>query len=493
LRTGSRIGRTTWAFQIILSTAFAASAGTAPADPLEQDSLARKARSALHRAASFYQKRVARHGGHVWRSSEDLRLREGEEAVGPDTIWVQPPGTPAVGLAYLRAFRATGDRIHLDAARETALALVRGQLRSGGWTYRIDFGDRERRTVAYREGPVLPGQDDRSVLDDDTTTSALLCLMSADQALGFRQRRIHEAALYGLRALLLAQQVSGCYPQRFDGPAPGADATPARASLPVEWPRIHPRDPQYWRLCTLNDDLAPAVLRVLLEAERVHGGGAYRGAALRLGEFLVRAQLPEPQPAWAQQYDALLQPAWARRFEPPAIAGRESQGVIESLLLLFRHTGDARFLEPVPRALAYLEASRLPDGRLPRFRELGSDRPLYFTREYALTASDADLPTHYAFKVESRLPALGCEYRRLSSGTPETCAGPQLAGEALRREVRRLVDALDAHGRWVEEGRLRDGTPRRILDSRTFIRNVELLCRYLELAGPGARPSTGPR
>ena len=43
-------------------------------------------------------------------------------------------------------------------------------------------------------------------------------------------------------------------------------------------------------------------------------------AAERAGGFSLLAQMPEPQPAWAQQYDARMQPAWARKFEPPAIS-----------------------------------------------------------------------------------------------------------------------------------------------------------------------------
>ena len=97
-----------------------------------------------------------------------------------------------------------------------------------------------------------------------------------------------------------------------------------------------------------------------------------------------------------------MEPAWARRFEPPAITGGESFGVMQILLELYLAYGEPRFLEPIPRALAWAKAAQLPDGRMARFYELQTNRPLYFTREYALTYSDADLPTHYAFKVGNR-------------------------------------------------------------------------------------------
>src|SRR5688572_26571454 len=84
-----------------------------------QDSLRSQAQHALRRAVDFHRQKIARHGGYVYRTSADLKLREGEEKTGPDTVWVQPPGTPAVGMAYLEAYELVGDTYLLDAAKET--------------------------------------------------------------------------------------------------------------------------------------------------------------------------------------------------------------------------------------------------------------------------------------------------------------------------------------------------------------------------------------
>ena len=117
---------------------------------------------------------------------------------------------------------------------------------------------------------------------------------------------------------------------------------------------------------------------------------------LKFGDFLILAQLPEPQPAWAQQYNHELQPIWARKFEPPAIAGRESEDAIETLLYLTEVTGEKRFLEPIPRSIAWLKRSQLPDGQIARFYELSTNTPLYFVKDtYELTYDDSNLPTHY--------------------------------------------------------------------------------------------------
>ena len=72
--------------------------------------------TALRKATEFFHGSVARHGGYVYLQSADLSLREAEGTTGESTVWVQPPGTPAVGEAFLDAYEATGETLHLDAA-----------------------------------------------------------------------------------------------------------------------------------------------------------------------------------------------------------------------------------------------------------------------------------------------------------------------------------------------------------------------------------------
>ena len=99
---------------------------------------------------------------------------------------------------------------------------------------------------------------------------------------------------------------------------------------------------------------------MMLEAARIYNEPRYRAAAEKGGEFILLAQMPEPQPAWAQQYDRDMHPAWARVFEPPSVSGGESQGMMRMLMLLYRETGNKKYLEPIPRALAYYKRSILP-------------------------------------------------------------------------------------------------------------------------------------
>jgi hypothetical protein len=464
-----------------------------PASPLREEAL-----RALRRGVEFFRKEVAVEGTYLWQYSEDLSKREGEGKATTTQGWVQPPGTPSVGRAFLAAFDATGEAAFLDAARATAHGLVRGQLRSGGWTYSIDFAPAARAKVAYRDGG-QPAARNVTTLDDDTTPAALRFLLRADRALRFQDARVHEAVRCALAALLQAQYPNGAWPQGYDA-FPEPDKFPVKkAAYPESWSRVWPGSGQYWRRYTLNDGVLANMIDTLLEAAALCGEASApadlrpyaarcRAAAEKAGEFLILAQMPEPQPAWAQQYDFDMHPAWARKFEPPAVTGGESQGALRALLVLYRATGQRRFLEPVPRALAYLRRARLPDGRLARFHELRTNQPLYFTRDYRLTYDDGDLPTHYAFKVADGTDAIAREFERVQALKPEELKPdaprrPAKADAALLAEVKRVLAAQDARGRWVEDGRLRhhgqNDPTTRVLRSATFSRNVETLSRLL--------------
>ncbi|MCP4175564.1 MAG: hypothetical protein GY758_32865 [Fuerstiella sp.] len=173
--------------------------------------LTAEAEIAARRATAFFRTKVASHGGYVYHYSLDLSRRWGEGEATKDQIWVQPPGTPTVGLAFLKAWAATGENLYLDAAREAAEALVYGQMKSGGWTNCIDFNPRGERVALYRNGRGR-GRNTSS-LDDGQTASALLLLIRSDKALGFQHAQIHDAAVSGLAAVLNAQFPNGAFPQ----------------------------------------------------------------------------------------------------------------------------------------------------------------------------------------------------------------------------------------------------------------------------------------
>jgi hypothetical protein len=200
----------------------------------------------------------------------------------------------------------------------------------------------------------------------------------------------------------------------------------------------------------------------------------------------VLAQMSDPQPGWCQQYNAEMLPIWARKFEPPAIAGRESQEVLRTLITIARHTGNPAYLRPIPRGLAYLKTCLLPDGQLARFYELRSNRPLYMTSRYQITYDDTDLPAHYGWKLPAELSGIEAAYQAALAGKPQP---PPAAPTA--ESVGRLLRELDAQGRRIStyaEERL-VGQPKfllgfRYLSSAVFSHNLETLAAFV---GPPRR------
>jgi PelA/Pel-15E family pectate lyase len=458
---------------------------------------------ALRRAAAFYRNQVSTEGGYHFRYAADLSYGRSEHAEGPTQVTVQRSGTPLVALAYLRAYDATGERLFLEAARAAADALVNGQLCSGGWDYIVEFDPAKRPPYRYRADGACdqgPGRNP-TTLDDNVTQAALRVMMRVDHALGFDDESIHAAAQYALDRLLAAQYPNGAWPQRFFEPPEAGQGQPRQASYPESWPRAWP-GADYRAYYTLNDNSQADAIDAMLEAARIYGQARYLEAARRGGDFLLLAQMPGPQPAWAQQYNEQMHPAWARLFEPPAVTGGESQSVMRILMTLYRETGDAKYIEPLPRALDYLRRSVLPEDPDPparklhtcppaapclaRFYELRSNRPLYITKGtqvrvpgqptlrpdgYQVSYDDSSTIEHYSMWVSGKwIEETAAELERLRRADPAQIRRPdRLNGlspwqhhdaqryrigppESLPRRAAEILAAIDTRGAWVQPG-----------------------------------------
>jgi PelA/Pel-15E family pectate lyase len=440
--------------------------------------------AAMKSASVFYVRKVSSHGGYVYFYSVDLTKRWGEGVATRDQVWVQPPGTPTVGLAYLAAYKATSDPFYLDAAKQAAEAIVYGQLKSGGWTNCVDFDPRGRRSAAYRNGKGR-GKNNSS-FDDGQSQSAMRLLIAVDEALEFKNRKIHQSAEIALKALLAAQFTNGGFPQVWTKPV---SKQPVRkASYPsYDW-RTEGRIKNYWDMYTLNDNVCGYIAQTLIDAHHIYKDEKYLAALKRLGDFLILAQMPAPQPGWAQQYNYEMKPIWARKFEPPGVSGDESQEAVETLLQIFQITGDRKYLKPIPAALTYLKRSLLKDGRLARYYELKTNRPLYMQRSgkrYTLTYDDSRLPRHYGWKIVSRLKQLESRYKLLAA--KRSISNSPRSRAELEPAVRRILKTLDQQGRWIQtaNGERLVGQPRfplktRYISSEVFSRNLETLSAYLQ-------------
>lgn len=462
-----------------------------------------EALQAMRKAAEFYSKKVSREGGYHFHYTSDLTYGRSEQSEGLSKAEVQREATPMAAMAYLDAFAATKDQLFLDAAKASAHALVRGQICSGGWDYFIEFDQAQRGKYPYRADgrctePAAMAKPGVTTLDDNVSQAALRVLMRVDRELKFEDKAIHDAALFALDRLMAVQYPIGAWPQRFERPADFAQFPVKQASYPESWPWKWP-GADYRHHYTFNDNSISDMIDAMLEAARIYQDPRYLASAEKGGEFMLRAQMPAPQPAWAQQYDADMRPAWARQFEPPSVTGGESIGIMRTLMVLYRETGNRKYLDPIPRAIDYLKASvlarkdaeifrRIPEGEpvLARFYELKTNRPLYVTKGmmvnapglgsrrpdgYELSYSPDSVITHYGVLVSGRgLGELERDCAALLKANPQSLRrGERLTGlspwsqrlnlsdEPDRRSVppsavKRIIDALDDRGAWTRTG-----------------------------------------
>jgi len=489
---------------LALATCLAASPSfAAPAAP--------EVKSALTKATQ-YMRSIATEGGYLWRYSEDLKIRAGENNATATQIWIQPPGTPAMGQVFLQAYAASGDAIHLEAARDAAFALARGQLESGGWDYLIDF-DPENFTHAYRRTDAgklsaaeLAKRKNISTYDDNNSQDALRFLMEyvavVKNSPNPKDKDIRTALAYGLKKMLEAQYPIGAWPQRYDGKPKSVTEYPIKkATIPTNYPRQHPKT-DYKGHYTLNDNAIADCIDIMLAAHKQFGDARYLAAAKRAGDFLLLAQLPEPQPVWAQQYNQNMEPAWARAFEPPAATGGESIGALRTLMRLYIETGDDKYIEPIPRALAWYKRSEIAPGRWARYYELTTNKPIYGDRDgkiyYRLQDISKERQTGYAWESDFGVRKTIAQWEQLQTeGREKMLARLQpkpmsdkaraSAQTKLASKVEKAIKDLDSQGRWMTDGKfvkeVKDLSFGRRIETRVFMDNFKTLCDYLEAAG----------
>jgi hypothetical protein len=419
--------------------------------------IAREAHISLEKGIAFMQS-IAIEGGYVYHYTLDGEEKWGEGRTDDRTIEVQPPGTPAVGMSFLRAYRITNNKDFLHAASDAANVLIRGQNELGGWEHKI-----------YLDRPT----GNKVSFDDDQTQSAISFLMALDQEIESAPLKI--AIEKALKMMVESQLENG------------------------GWPHQYPEQGNYHDYATFNDQGINDCIRVMIEADSYYGGEEIKSSLQKVGRFIMISQLPPPQPGWAQQYNGYLQPAWARTFEPPSVCPSVTINNINSLIDLHLHTGSGAYLEPVPDAIQWLKASKLPNGKWGRFLELGTNKPLYYDRGRIRVESLQELSlersTGYGYEVNLQYALDKAEIRYLQVSDPAFKV-PEADKEAvlnnLAIEVSEIIKAQDHMGRWIVHqdqfrkevrGRRWDGEYRveDRISTALFNQNVAILCEFLEL------------
>jgi hypothetical protein len=398
----------------------------------------------------------ARHRGVMW----------GEHNPRPASwITVQPPATPVTAMLFLEAGRLLEEPAYITVAEKARDGLAALQTPEGGFPHE---GDPASGNVT------APG-----TFDDNVTTAALDFFIAWWRYTG----KAEDAALvHEIGDFILAAQYadSGGWPQRY----------PVRGG--------------YGRHITFNDNAMVLAMRALMKLEKETGDKRYRKALEKGAACILKLQGGPGEEIWAQQYDAeTLQPAWARKFEPPGYSSAESAGVCRLLIDLYLEYGRKAYLDAVEKALAWYETHRLPNGKWARLHEPGTQRPVYGRRDKAEKVYDFEkacsgyswqgnwYPADVAETVQ-RIHTQGRSAVRQARMEAERSAHTPAAPDTAALD--RLCDSLSEAGYWLRAPGEREkpflvkaGCPEdeAIIDLGLFNRNARQLLDALSYSRNG--------
>jgi len=272
-----------------------------------------------------------------------------------------------------------------EQGRAIADNLLLYQYPSGGWPKNIDMA----KPLSPAEKAELEERaHDDATMDNGATTTQIKFLARAFAATS--EARYRAAAERGIDYLLAAQYPSGGWPQYF----------PLRKG--------------YYTHITFNDDAMVKVLEVLKAVGEGSEPFAWvddvrreksRAAVTRGIDCILKCQVVQngTLTAWCAQHDeTTLAPAWARKFEPPSLASRESAMIVHFLMSLPQPSPEivravdaaVAWFEKVPvhgirwteRPVAngmerFAEKDPAAPNTWARFYELGTDRPIFMGRD----------------------------------------------------------------------------------------------------------------
>ncbi|MGC4103536.1 pectate lyase [Ferruginibacter sp.] len=222
---------------------------------------------------------------------------------------------------------------------------------NGGWPKNYDM--QAILTPDQKDSLVMAKPILNTTFDNRTTYSQIAYLAKAYSY--FKEDKYKDAALKGLAFIIQAQYSNGGWPQYFPLEAKG----------------------NYSRHITYNDDAFGGI--ILLLKDITEGDPVYSFVDAKLKKQLQQAydkgldcilktQINDngKPTAWCQQHDEItLQPAWARKFEPPSICNAESVQLV--LFLMSIKKPSPEIIEAVQNAVAWFNESKITGIRVETF------------------------------------------------------------------------------------------------------------------------------
>lgn len=339
--------------------------------------------------------------------------------------------SPRTALNLLYGYEVLGDYRYLDAGLRTAEMLLAAQDERGFWVHGY------RMTV----NGIVPVTGDTSIKLQDLVQAHPIFYLAYVYRLTGDQRYLDAAKRAG-EFLLRAQNPNGSWSHHFDareGVGKNAIGEVGAGEL--------------------NDSAMNSAIEVMAFMYHLTGDARYVQAIRRAGDWLIAAQGDEI-PLWADQYDPQDNPQWARAFEPPAYGVTATTLASQALREIYRFSGDERYLEPMRRAVAWMEAN-LPDGEMSTFIEPGTgraiaawERQVYYLDDPASVAYLNTVPIGSGYAQTRQVLAPVKRILEQAEGGPPapttvSVEGALAALPGLRTGAQSALDAQNEAGVWI--------------------------------------------
>jgi len=340
-------------------------------------------------------------------------------------------GSPRTAINFLYAYEVLGDSRFLDVGLRTAEFLLAAQDERGFWVHGYTM------TV---DG-IVPAAGDRHIkLQDLVQAHPMLYLGYVYRLTG--DERYLDAIKRAGEWYLAAQNPNGSWSHHYNaeaGVGENAIGEPGAGEL--------------------NDSAMNSAIDIMAYCYHLTGDGRYVQAIQRAGDWLIEAQ-GDTVPLWADQYDPDNNPQWARAFEPPEWGVTATTLACQALREIHRFSGDERYVEPIRRAVAWMEAN-LPDGEMSTFIEPGTgkpiaawDRQVYYldNPEHVAYLGTVPIGSSYAHTRQVLAPVQRILDGALGSRPAPPTVTPESALEALpdlREGARSALESQNEAGVWV--------------------------------------------
>lgn len=376
-----------------------------------------------------------------WPGDMSYGLGEAAQPIPKDCIRIQDPGTPAVGMAFLRA-GVEFDPKYLEIAKMAGNVFVLSITAHGGWDYEMWIGPERPLNVHLYPGKrdwagETPTGTSHCVYDDGVTFAAAEFVY----ALWWhtKDQKYFDTWKKAMDGLVANQLPGGGFPQV--GGAGG-----------------------YHAYATFNDFAMSNCVSTLLKAYQRTGDKKYYDSVAKCGDWLVKVQTPSG--GYGTQYDGRDQVASARKFEPPALGPDATAWAIGILCQIYDATGDPKYLSPIGKAVDWLQKVKLGNGKWARFYHPGTDKAWYRSLSGQDVGSASQAKPGYVWEGSWGAGGIskGNAYKGRGAGRPRTVSagGTPGAGVVLRlggggekfdASIDQILAGQDERGAWPQAGR----------------------------------------